>query len=161
MRKILLVVVFTFLFYWLESLLFQLFGRIFVPHFLLLLVIFANLYFGIRYGLFAAVLAGLLKDSFGVGVFGMYTVSYILSSYFIVYIQRYFHRSGSAASHLLIVFLVCLFNIFVNSMIQLTQININFRHLFQYILFPQVLSTFIVATYTFRQLRKCARKLFA
>ena len=71
MRRIIFVPVCVFLFFLIEFILFNMFGSWFMPNLLLLLVIYFNFSSGIRYSIFAAVLAGILKDCFSVDVFGL------------------------------------------------------------------------------------------
>ncbi|MBU1997618.1 MAG: rod shape-determining protein MreD, partial [Candidatus Omnitrophica bacterium] len=101
MKKALIIIVLTFLCFLLEFLIFNIVGRWFMPNLLLLLVIFFNLYLGIRYSIFTAVCAGLLKDSFCASVFGINLVSYVVCAYMVTFLKRYIYHAGSKSSRLL------------------------------------------------------------
>src|SRR5262245_23603085 len=81
MRRIIFITVLVFLFFMLQFLLFNLVGWWLRPQLLILLIIFFDLYLGVRYGLYTAVLAGLIMDSFAASVFGLNLVSFILDAY--------------------------------------------------------------------------------
>ena len=72
MKKIITIIFLSFFFLWLEFFLFNYVHPWVTPNFLLLLIIFVNLWLGIRFSLFAAVVAGLLKESFSTDFFGFH-----------------------------------------------------------------------------------------
>ena len=63
MFPLLLIILFTFILFGIEFLLFHVIGPWAMPNLLLLLVIFFTLYSGIRYGLVTAFVAGFVRDS--------------------------------------------------------------------------------------------------
>src|SRR5438093_11253128 len=109
MRKIFLIAFVIFGFFLIEQTLFEQFGRWFTPDFMILVVIYFNLAFGIRYSLVAAVFAGLFKDSFTINVFGMNIFAFILCAFLTTWIKRYLLQVGSGASRILIVMAVTIF----------------------------------------------------
>jgi len=90
-----------------------------MPNISLLLVIFITLYLGIRYSIFTAVLVGILKDSFSVGVFGMNIFSLVSCAYMTVILKQYVYYKGSLLSRLLLVFFICIINIMIHAMLQM------------------------------------------
>ncbi len=62
-----------------------------MPNLLLLAVIYFNLAFGIRYSIFAAVVAGLFRDSFGAGIFGLNIFAFVVCAYLTTGLKRYLH----------------------------------------------------------------------
>ena len=106
MRKILLIPVCVFIFFLVEFFLFNLAGRWFMPNLLLLVIIYFNLAFGIRFSIFAAVVAGLLKDSLTTGIFGFNIFSFVLCAYMTTILKRYLHYVASRRSRLLLVFFI-------------------------------------------------------
>ena len=81
MRKIAMITFFIFLFFLTEFFVYNMFNRWLMPNLSLLLVVFFTLYLGIRYGLFTAVLAGILEDSFGISMFGVNLFSFVVCAY--------------------------------------------------------------------------------
>ncbi len=158
MRKALFISFFVFIFFLIEFFLFNIIGRAFMPNFLLLLVIFFNLSWGIRYGLFSAILAGLLKDSFSIGMFGMYTFAFALCAYLITVLSKYIYRKGSITSMLLLVLVMTFINVCVQYVLRMMFIRVNFFQVIQFILVPEILTTLLVSTITFQYLRKCVLK---
>ena len=160
MRKILFILIFIGLSFFLELLLCDFGGSRFVPNFTLLSVMFVGLYFGIRHSIFASIIAGLIKDSFSVGVFGSHVFIFILSAYATTILKKYIYSSGSRFSRIFLVFVVtCLY--------VMIQFVINFRtgawdifEILRYILFPEIITTLIVTTFVFESFKKCVSRLF-
>jgi len=160
MRKILFITIFTFLFFIIEFIIFNMVGRWAMPNLLILIVIFFSLSFGIRYGLFTAVLAGAIKDSFSTSFFGINIFSFVVCAYMTTILNKYFHDKSSRSSRLLLVFSICLINVIVHFFLYIMFGVIDIIQTFQYILIPEILTTLIVTVYTFRQLKKCVLRLF-
>ena len=161
MRKIIVIVFFVFIFFFIEFLIFNVCGPNFVPNLLLLLVIFFNLYLGIRYSLLAAIFAGILKDSFSTNMFGIHLVTFIACAYMTTFFKKYIYHMGSTAPRVILIFLVVVLNIMMNYLLRLVFISMDATEVLRYILLPELLMTLLVATFTFNQLKKCVSKLFA
>jgi len=159
MRKIILVALSVFSFFLIEFFLFNIGGRWLMPNLLLLVIIYFNLAFGIRYSIFAAVLAGILKDSFGVGIFGIHIFSFVLCAYMATILKRYLHYVASRRSRLLLVFCVTVIHITVHFCLQLMFGEIDMIQSFIFVFIPEVLTTLLVTSFTFTQIRKCVLKL--
>ena len=160
MRKIILVPVCVLIFFLAEFFIFNMAGRMFMPNLLLLAVIYFNLAFGIRYGIFTAVLAGILKDSFSTGAFGLNIFSFVLCAYMTTVLKKYFHYVASRRSRLLLVFFITVINILVHSCLQAMFGKIDAAQVFKFIFIPEVLMTLIAASFVFTELKKCVSKLF-
>jgi len=161
MRKIILITLIVFVCFLIEFFLFNLGGRWFMPNLLLLVVIYFNLAFGIRYSIFAAVLAGIFKDSFGVGVFGVHIFSFVLCSYMTTILKKYLHYVASRRSRLLLVLCVTIIHIIGQFCLQLIVGKVNMVAVLTFVAIPEVLTTLLVTSFIFAQLRKCVLKLSA
>jgi rod shape-determining protein MreD len=158
MRKIVFISVFVFLFALSEFVLFNLGGRWLQPNFLLVFIIFIDLLLGIRYAIVTALLAGLLKDSFGIGVFGVYLLSFLAAAYLTVFIKKYIYMSGSRFSRVFLVGIVTVSFLSVQylllSMFQAHPFFETVRSVF----LPQTLLTAVSANFIMERLKRCALK---
>lgn len=160
MRKILLVPICVLVFFLAEFFLFNLAGRWFMPNLLLLAIIYFNLVFGIRYSIFTAVLAGILKDSFSTDIFGLYIFSFVLCAYMTTVLKRYLHYVASRRSRLLLVFSVTAINIAVHLCFHMMLGKIYAVQVLKFVFVPEILTTLVVTSFIFIQLQKCVSKLF-
>jgi rod shape-determining protein MreD len=134
------------------------------PDFMILVVIFFNLYLGIRYGIIAAVFCGIFKDASGIAPFGTYFLVYIAGSYVTTFVRRYLYQPGSRVSRVVVTFFVVVGCFCVQAILLLMpdthsySSNMNhvvyLREQLLYLLVPQLLTTLIVATYVFSQLKR-------
>jgi len=161
MRKALLIIILIFIFFLIEICLFNLLGRWFMPNLLLLLIIYFNLAFGIRYSIFASVIAGILKDSFGVGIFGFNIFLFVICAYMVTFLKRYLHYVASRQSRLLLVFCVIAVYLLIQTCYHMMIGKINIIHVIQFVFIPEIVTTLIVTSFVFSQLKKCVLKLFA
>lgn len=159
MRKSLIICGFIVVFYLGEFFLFNILGRDFTPSLLLLLVMFINLYLGIRYSLFTAVAAGFLKDSFSPHLFGINLFSFVVCAYMTTLLKSIVYHMGSNFSRLILIMLVCLIYVSVNFFLYALFMPVNFKDAFIFILLPQLLITLLVANPVFDLLKKCVLKL--
>ena len=160
MKKTSWIIIFSILLFFLQAGLFSVFGGWFKPNFLLLFIIYLNLTRGIRYGLLASLVCGLLMDSFGTGIFGIHAFSFFVCSYLIAVVKKYFIQFDVLPFKIVIVSVFTIFNILFLYLLNTIFIEINFKHVFLFILFPETVSTVAVAPYTFDCLKKCASKLY-
>ena len=161
MRKIIFTFLLVYLFFLIEFFLFNLGGRWFLPNLLLLLVIYFNLVFGIRYSIFAAALAGILKDSFSTEIFGFNIFAFVLCAYLTTVLKRYLHYVASRRSRLLLVFCITAIHFTVLLFLRLMFSRTDALHSVQFVLVPEILTTLVITSFTFNQLKKCVLKLFA
>ena len=158
MRNLIIITVLVFVFFFIEYFLFNVVGTWAVPDLLLLLIIFFNFYLGIRYGIYAAVLAGLIKDSFMIGVFGIHLVSFVVCSYFIAFLQKYVYARGSTLSRFIVIFAACTLNILLQFILQSAFVPVNFFEVFRYIYLPEVFLTLLISPYVFDKTKQCVLK---
>ena len=153
MKRVAVIALLSYLAYALEFLLYNFWGPWGKPELLILVVIFFNLYLGIRFSIIAAVFCGIFKDASGVAPFGTYVLVYVAGAYVTTFVRRYWYQPGSRFSRGVVAFFVVLGCFIVQAI--LTSMNHEARVGIQwlYLLFPQVLTTMLAATYVFEQLR--------
>jgi len=161
MRKMILITVFVFMFFLIEFFIFNMVGRLFMPNLLLLVIIYFNLAFGIRYSIFAAVIAGVLKDSFSIGIFGLNIFAFVVCAYMTTILKRYLHYVASRQTRLLLVFFITTIHVMIQFCLQLMFGQVNVVQSFKFVFVPEIITTLIVTSFIFAQLRKCVLKLFA
>jgi rod shape-determining protein MreD len=145
----------------LEDIFVHIFGRWFPPNFLIILIIFFNLFRGTRYSLLCAVFAGVLKDSFSVNTFGLHIFSFIACAYLTTFLKMYFYQVGSQASRILLVFLVTQAQVLIYFYLSGILSPLPFQEMFVHIFIPQVMATVCVAPYTIEKVKQCALRSFA
>jgi rod shape-determining protein MreD len=158
MRNLIIITALVFICFFIEYFLFNVVGAWLTPNLLLLLVIFFNLYLGVRYGIYTAALAGLIKDSFMISAFGVHLVSFVACCYFLAILQKYFYSRGSRFSRLFIIFTVCSLNILMQFIIQNAFAEFNFFEVLKYIYFPEMVLTLLVSSYVFDKTKQCVLK---
>ena len=160
MRKTILIAILVFLFFVLEFILFDLFGRFFMPNLLLLLVIFITLCYGVRFGLIAALLSGIMKDSFAASLFGIHVFSFIMFVYAAPIIKKHLYYASSTTSRLVLVLILTVLNVAINFFGELVFNPVSITQVFKFILFPQLLATLLVTAFVFQQLKICVSKFY-
>ena len=163
MKRVAVIALVSYLAFALEFVLFNAFGAWGKPEFLILVVVFFNLYLGIRFSIIAAVFCGIFKDASGVAPFGTYVLVYITGSYLTTFVRRYLYQPGSRLSRGVVTFFVVVGCFFVQAVLALMPdthgYSSNMNHAFYlreqllYLLAPQLLTTLIAATYVFSQLK--------
>ncbi len=131
-----------------------------MPNLLLLVIIYFNLAFGIRFSIFAAILAGVLKDSFSADIFGFNIFSFVLCAYMTTVLKRYLHYVASRRSRLLLVFFIASINISIHFCLHVMFGKVNAGEVFQFVFIPEIIITLIATSFVFAQLQKCVSKLF-
>lgn len=155
---ILAITILSFLFFLAEFVLFNVFGGWLKPDLLLILVVFFNLYLGIRHGLMTAFIAGFIRDSFSTHIFGLSIVSLLFCAYMTIFIKRYLNYIGSGSSRMMIVFLVSIVNVGIYFLLSSIFYDFSFRQTVLKFWFPEIVLTTLAAGYTFQVLRKCAKR---
>jgi len=159
MKKIFWILTGCIFLFLVETIIYNVFGHWLKPNLLILFIAFVNLYFGVRQGLFAAVVAGLLKDSFAVGIFGAHVFAFTLSSYLVILIKKYFFHMEALALKLSLAFTLSLLNVLILYLIQVLFTEVNFKDALWVIAVPEVILTTAVGPYCFESFKKCALKL--
>lgn len=159
MKKVFWIFIGCILLFYTEAVIGNVLGNWLKPNFLILLIIFVNLNYGIRYGLWAAVVAGIFKDSFGVGLFGSHIFAFTLSSYLLVFIKRTMIHLEAIYFKLALAFTICLLNIIILYCIQVLFVQVNFSEAVWFIVIPQLVTTTAVAPYCLDGFKICASEL--
>ena len=160
MNQILVISLLCFLFQLLEYCLFSLFGRWGDPHLMLILVIFFNLYSGIRFSLWTAVCGGAIKDCFSTMPFGTHIFSYMVCACLSTYIRQNWYERGSSASKLLMVFAVTSAHTLIMAFLyKMVFEDIRWLDVLGSVWLPEILATMIVALFVFERLRDTAKIL--
>ncbi len=144
-----------------EYFLSDLFSPWFQPNLLLILVIFFNLYRGIRHSLLVAFMAGVVKDSFGAQFFGLNILTFMICAYLTTLLKMYLYESSSSRLRVLLIFMVSILCVFIQFWIRLMFVPINFWEVCRYVLLPEVFATTLISLFVFRLFKQCALKLFA
>ena len=170
MKRISVIALVCYLAFALEFLLYNFWGQWGKPELLILVVIFFNLYLGIRFSIIAAVFCGIFKDASGVAPFGTYILVYIAGSYVTTFVRRYLYQPGSRFSRVLVTFFVVVgcfmrtgnFGLMPDTHSYSSNMNheVRLREQLLYILVPQLLTTLIAATYVFEQLKNISTIFF-
>src|ERR1700761_3780062 len=106
MKRIAVIALVAYLAFALEFCLYNFWGRWGKPELLILVVVFFNLYLGIRFSIIAALFCGIFKDSSGIAPFGTYIVIYLAGAYLTTFVRRYLYQPGSRFSRAMISFFV-------------------------------------------------------
>ena len=156
MKRIAVIVVLAYFCFLLENALYHAFGAWGKPELLILLVVFLNLYLGIRYSIIAALIAGLLKDSISIAPFGTYLFVYLAGAYVTTFVRWYFYQPGSRFLRALVAFAVVSACCLVQSAVTLMEHPLRWEEVVLSILIPQLATTMIAATFVFLRLRDVA-----
>ena len=161
MRRVIVITFFVIAAFVAEFLLFNSVGWWLAPNLSLLLLIFFNLYFGIRYGLLTALLAGLVRDSFSTNVFGLSLCSLVVSAYMTTILKQYIYHMGSRLSRYILIFVILIINVAAYySLYRIFEGVIPSSEVFRFIFMPQLVLTMAAAPFVFSQMKKCVSKLF-
>jgi len=153
MKRVAVIALVSYLGFALEFLLYNFWGQWGKPELLILVVIFFNLYLGIRFSIIAAVFCGIFKDASGAAPFGTYILVYIAGAYVTTFVRRYLYQPGSRFSRSLVAFFVVVGCFIVQAILSNMNHEVHLRELLLYLLVPQLLTTMIAATYVFAQLK--------
>lgn len=153
MKRIVVIGVVCYLAFALEFVFYNAFGPWGKPEFLILTVVFFNLYLGIRFSIIAAVFCGILKDASGIAPFGTYILVYIAAAFVTTFVRRYLYQQGSRFSRGLVAFFVVVVCFVIQAFLAGGNHEVRVHELLADIFVPQVLLTTLVATFVFQQLR--------
>lgn len=160
MRQIFIIPVICYFALLAEFSLFNLFGRWGDPHLLLLVVIFFNLYSGIRFSLWAALWAGLFKDCFSTMPFGTHIFVYIAAAYFSIFIRRTCYERGNDLSKLFMVSAIVTAHALIMGILHhMVFEEVRWWDIWSAVWFPEWVTSVAVALYFFRKLQLLARAL--
>ncbi len=158
MKKILWILCGCIFLFFIETVIYNVLGHWLTPNLLILFIVFVNLYFGVRQGLFASVVAGILEDSFAVGLFGAHIFAFILSSYLVILIKRYFLHIEALPLKITLSFTLSLLNVLILYFVQVLFSEVNFHDALWTIVIPEVVITTVAGPYCLASFKKCALK---
>ena len=156
MKRLLAITLLSYLFFLIEFILHNLFGKWGTPNLLLILVIFFDLYLGIRYSLWAAFVSGFWKDAFSLEPLGAHILAYMTCAYLTIFMRKNFYQPGSQWSRAFVVFVNAIAYVMVMTIVNLMDQTVNFKETFLYVLLPEVITTTAVVTFVFRRLKNLA-----
>ena len=159
MRRILFLGTITFFLFLVEYVFAQIFGRWFKPNFLLLFVIFTNVFFRTKYSLFVAVFAGILKDSFNTSNFGIYIFSFVFCSYAVTAIRKYFYQVETGYLRVIVAALLSFASAGFIYFFVLAENATPVSEAMFFAILPEFAATSLLAAYTFDRLKICVSKL--
>ena len=148
-KRLVLIAVLAYIFFVIEFILNGALGVWAKPELLLLLVVFWGLYSGIRYSIVAALIGGLLKDSFSILPFGTYLFVFIAAAYLTVLVRRILYQPGSRFSRAVVSFFVLIGCFIIEMALYLMHHDVHWGDLFINILLPQLVTTMAVVTVVF------------
>ncbi len=162
MQKIIFIFVITLFCLLLQLIFLQVLGTLFVPNFVLIAVVFFNLYRGLNYSLGAAFLGGFFLDSYGVYPPGINTFSLVLCAFLTGTLKKLIYQPGIPESRVLMVFLAAGANSLLQySVNSLAAVDIDLGEALTRGILPEIVLTSLVASATFERLKQCALKLLA
>lgn len=159
MKNFGVITIFVYLAFLIEFVLYNTFGVWGKPELMVLVIIFCNLYWGIRHSLWAAFVAGLLKGAFDIEPFGTYVLIYITAAYLTTIIRKNLYQPGSKFSRLVVALFVLLSIFMMEFVLHLRSMEIRFSEAVIFILIPTLALTMVVATFVFVLLKNIALKL--
>ena len=160
MRKFLLIACLVVIFFIAEFCLFNLIGRWMVPQMLLLLIVFFDAYWGIRYGLLTAALAGLIKDSFSINIYGENFWAFIVCAYLATVLRKYLYHVNSDSQRIMLVGLLIIANFLLQYLARVFMGLNDLKTGIVYILLPQLVLSLLITNPFFYHLKRCVRRLF-
>lgn len=161
MRSALIIAVFAFVTVLCEHILAEVTGGWFRPNLAVILVVFFNLFRGIRYSLCAALMTGLLQDSFTTQAFGVQMFVLTACAYLTTAVKMYTYHPGSRAARLLVVFLIAAASLVLSALFHALLSGVGLRETFSQVLVPELAATVVAANYVFERYKRCALRLFA
>ena len=159
MHNVIVITFFVYLFFSVEFFLFNFIHPLLMPNLLLIAVIFFNLLLGIRYSLLAAILAGLLKDSYGTHPFGIHIFSFILCAYLTTFFKKYIYQGSSPYSKLVLISSILSCYLLIQYTLYSMSVSISFIEALEHVFLPTIVTTLLMANTTIRNLKKCVLKL--
>lgn len=156
--KTLIILVSVLLAWCAEFLTHNLLGAKLTPQFLILLVIFFNLYWGIRYSLAAAVMAGFVKDSFSLHPFGIFWLSLVICAFLTTFFVERFYRRGSRSHRLILSSAICLIFFILATLLHAVMDPVSWRPLWIRVFLPQLILTALVANPYMEFQKSCVSK---
>ena len=156
MKRLFAITALAYLFFLIEFILHNLFGKWAAPNLLLILVIFFDLYLGIRYSLWTAFVSGFLKDAFSLEPLGTHVLAYMACAYLTVFMRNNFYQQGSNWSRTFVVFVNVIVYVLILGLMTSMDQPLDFKETFFYVLMPEAITTTVVVTFVFYRLKNWA-----
>jgi len=153
MKRVAVIALVSYLALVLEFLMYNFWGKWGCPSLSILVVIFFNLYLGIRFSIIAAVFCGIFQDSLGLSPFGTHVLVYVAGSYATTLVRRYVYQPGSRFSRAVVTFFVVVACFGVEAVLTNMSHELQLGALLTNVLIPQLLATMIAATWIYAQLK--------
>lgn len=154
MRQVLTIIAVIYIFFLLEIALYNNFGAWGKPELLILAVVFFTLYLGIRLGIVAALVAGILREGVAIVPLGTYLLVYLSVAYAITYVRRFLYQPGSRFSRIVMAFFATLTAFLVQAIVSSTRRDYVLIELLTDVLSVQLITTCIAATFIFTYLKQ-------
>jgi rod shape-determining protein MreD len=159
MKRLLVILISVYIFFLAEFFLFNMFGRWAKPDLLLILIVFFNLYLGVRFGLLCAFFAGLLRDAFSPETFGTYIFLFMFSAVLAIILRRNFYQPGSRLSRLVVTFGVVVGFVGAETVLKAMTGDVDGLAALRYVAIPELVTTLLVATFIFNNLKVAAQRV--
>jgi len=127
------------------------------PDFLLVVFIFLIFYSNYKEAAAVAIIAGFLKDSFSIGIFGSHIFIFLVCAVLLEQYKRYIYREDLRLK-VILVFLVSLVSGFLNYAFVLSRLSVSFFSAFFLVIIPEAVFTTAVSPLLFWLMRRCALK---
>ncbi|MBF0479429.1 MAG: hypothetical protein HQL26_08095 [Candidatus Omnitrophica bacterium] len=158
MRKILFLILACMVCFIFEFLIFNYIGPWVRPSLVVILLVFATVFWNVESGILVAVLGGILEDSFGAS-FGFNMVAYGFCVLATSFFNDYIYQKGSRISLVILLFFVLVANIFARFVLMtMADQAISFSMVYRGI-FSDIAVTILIANLMFNGLIRCALKL--
>lgn len=154
MKRALFVIGMAYLAFVLEVVLFRHLGVWGKPEFLVLVIVFFTLYLGIRYGMLAAFVAGILREGVGLSPLGMYIFIYIVTACLISLLRRFFFQPGSRFARIVMAFFGTCIAFMIQAALEYMSHDYHLDEVFFDVFVPQLIVTTVAATIVFTTLKK-------
>ncbi len=158
-KRVLAIAVLMYIAFLAEFVLYNAFGSWGKAELIVIAVVFCNLYWGIRYSLWAAFVAGVLKDAFSTEPFGIYLFVYIVAAFLTTWIRQNLYQPGSRFSRAVVTFFVLLGIFILEMFIHMRSYEVRLPEAVAYILVPQMALSMLLVTFVFHSLRDMVVKL--
>ncbi len=146
--------------FFIEFFLFNVFGRNWMPNLLLILILFVGLEVGQYQAWGIALFGGFIEDSYSINPLGIHMVSFLVCAFIVLLLKRLIYHETSYFSCLLMMLIICVCNFVIQYLLRSMNCPINFTSALKYVMLPELIITLLVTTVLFKQIKKCALKLF-
>ena len=159
MKRIFAIALLVYVAFLIEFVLYNMFGVWGKPELMVLMIVFCNLYWGIRYSIWAAFIAGLLKGAFCIEPVGTYLLIYIAAAYLTTAVRQGIYQRGSKFSRVVVAFFVLIGIFTMEVLLHMRLFEVRLLEAMGYILVPQIVLSMAVATLIFHHLRNIVVKM--